>query len=81
VRGSIYIDINRRRLYLRPDKLRRGFVAGVGGDSEQCEGCGTDVAERGAVEGTVVRCDVCDARYPVQREPAASRLADLADVE
>jgi hypothetical protein len=38
--------------------------------SQQCDGCGADIAERGVVheEGSVIQC-VCGATYPIVTTP------------
>ena len=35
--------------------------------SEQCEGCGVDIAETGVVRGTTSVACSCGARYPLTR--------------
>lgn len=69
-----YIKINRARVYLDEGSFANGlFRVEAETMSEQCEGCGVDIAETGTLdtdkEGSTVRCDEvaggCETYYEV----------------
>jgi hypothetical protein len=64
------IRVGRETLWLDAEALRRGeFSLDHESLSEQCEGCGRDIAEQGEIArvlgGRAVRCIVCKTTYPV----------------
>lgn len=63
-KASKFIVINGRRMWLA--HTRPGAVRGLEGDSEQCEDCGSDIAESGTMDraGVVITCE-CGCRYGV----------------
>lgn len=64
---TIEVCCNGERIYFRADEFRRGRLR-LEDDSvsEQCEGCGADIAQSGRAAGSWIVCD-CEAVYPVRR--------------
>lgn len=63
-----------RRFWLDEDALRRGKVHAPDGTSEQCAGCGHDLAETGEVDGKAgrrwIKCTECREIYEVEEKEA-----------
>lgn len=70
---AFYIRINKAKVFLSEFHLRKDEIRleqDMPGDSVQCEGCSSDIIEKGEkVEGRQkIRCDYCGRVYDIHEE-------------